>query len=112
MTRFLYLCEEFGIMESKLKVKLAKQIVMLADDPQDCSNAVLALARQGVDAESTAAQLAAKMVTLQSKPKPQAAANVFLAFFERGWQLEEKRAYELLHLFVSDVLSATPYNCI
>ena len=54
LTRYLSRCETFGVTEPDLKIKIAEQIVNVAEDPQTCANAVLALARQGVDAASIA----------------------------------------------------------
>ena len=70
ITRYLCLCPTFGVVVPELKKQLADRLVQVAAEPQDCSNAVLALARQGVDAETTAVQLIEKMVTLKEKLQP------------------------------------------
>ena len=70
LARYLYLSNRFSVTQSNLKIKVAEQLIHVVEKPQHCSNAVLAIARQGVDADATAAQLAAKMVTLQARSNP------------------------------------------
>ena len=52
LTRYLYLSYRFGVTQSSLKIKVAERLLQVVETPQHCSNAVVALARQGVDAES------------------------------------------------------------
>ena len=45
ITRYLCLCPSFGVGSTDLKMQLAERLIQVAAEPQDCANAVLALAR-------------------------------------------------------------------
>lgn len=64
ITRYLYLAEDLGIQDEALKLELGGRLVGHVKNPQHCSNAALALARQEVQAEEVVQKLVSKMVTL------------------------------------------------
>ena len=71
VTRFLCFRPRFGVTAAELLLKLAERLVRVVDQTQQRFNAVLALARQRVDAEEVTAELLQKMLTMAMLPEPQ-----------------------------------------
>ena len=113
VTRYLCLCPHFGVVDPELKVSLAERLVNVADHPQQCSNAVLALAKQGVDAEEIAIDLIEKMArTMRVCADPQNVGNAFLALSIGKWTISNRLAIDLLDVVTHARKEVVYLDCV